>query len=99
MVELARKEFELNNQIIEKIFEDIKDYHTTPKEAARVAKKAEVDHLVLSHLSPAPDGYIAEQIFTRGLSKIFPDWTLAEDGTMVILPVNSEKIEITKISR
>jgi len=97
MVELARKELELNNQITEKLFEDIKDYHTTPKEAARVAKKAGVDHLVLNHLSPAPDGYIAEQIFTRGLSKIFPDWTLAEDGTMVILPANSDEIKITNV--
>jgi len=95
LVEIARKELELNNQVIEKIFEDIKSYHTTPKDAARIAKKANVNHLVLNHLSPAPDGFIAEQIFSRGIDKIFSDWTLAEDGTMVILPVGSNKISIT----
>ena len=97
LVEMAREELEISGQFNAKIMEDIKNYHSTPKEAARVAKKAEVDHLILNHLSPAPDGYIAEQIFTRGLSKIFPDWTLAKDGTMIILPINSIEIEITSI--
>jgi hypothetical protein len=38
-------------------------------------------------------------MFVRGVSKVRPDnWTLADDGTMAILPVGSEKVEITNIN-
>ena len=37
-------------------------------------------------------------MFVRGVNDIRKEWTLSEDGTLVILPLNSEKIEITKIN-
>jgi len=36
-------------------------------------------------------------MFVRGVNEIRKDWTLSEDGTMVILPLNSDEIEITSI--
>ena len=41
---------------------------------------------------------IMENMFVRGVNDIRRDWTLSKDGTMVILPFNSDKIEITKIN-
>ena len=32
------------------------------------------------------------------MNDIRKEWTLSKDGTLVILPLNSEKIEITKIN-
>ena len=75
---------------------DIKTYHTTPKDAARIAKKAEVKHLILNHLSPSPDGYVAKKFFSRGLDDIFENWTIAEDGMMVSLPVNNTEVNFSK---
>ena len=47
---------------------------------------------------PAPDSFIAKIIFVKGVSEVRPDnWTLADDGTIAILPVNSEDITITNI--
>ena len=80
-----------------KIMSDITTYHTTPIEAAEVANKANVGHLVFYHLTPAPRISLMEDMFVRGVNEIRKDWTLSEDGTMVILPLNSDKIEITSI--
>ena len=39
-----------------------------------------------------------KRMFVRGVNDIRKEWTLSDDGTLVILPPNSEKIEITKIN-
>jgi len=84
--------------MVSKIMQDVLDYHTTPVEAAEIANKANVKHLVFYHLNPAPRNSIMENMFVRGVNDIRGDWTLSKDGTMVILPFNSDKIEITKIN-
>ena len=86
------------NLMVSKIMQDVLDYHTTPVEAAEIANKANVKHLVFYHLNPAPRNSIMENMFVRGVNDIRGDWTLSKDGTMVILPFNSDKIEITKIN-
>lgn len=86
------------NLMVSKIMQDVLDYHTTPVEAAEIANKANVKHLVFYHLNPAPRNSIMENMFVRGVNDIRRDWTLSKDGTMVILPFNSDKIEITKIN-
>jgi len=80
-----------------KIMDDITTYHTTPLEAAEIANKANAKHLVFYHLTPAPRNAIMERIFLRGVNDIRDDWTLSKDGTMIVLPVNSDEIEITSI--
>ena len=58
----------------------------------------DVKELIFYHLIPAPDSFIAKIIFVKGVSEVRPDnWTLADDGTIAILPVNSEDITITNI--
>ncbi|MEE2691597.1 MAG: MBL fold metallo-hydrolase [Pseudomonadota bacterium] len=69
------------------ILADIPSYHTTPEEAARAANEAEVDWLVLTHLTPGPDNAIAERIFMRGVSKVRPgNIRVAKDRMLVVLP-------------
>jgi len=75
-----------------KAMADIKEYHTTLIEAADIANKANVKKLVFYHLTPAPRNYLTELIFVRGVNKVRKDWTLAKDGTLIVLPVNSEDI-------
>ena len=79
------------------IMSDILTYHTTPVEAAEVANEANVGHLVFYHLTPAPRNGLMANMFVRGVNEIRKDWTLSEDGTIVILPSNSDEIEITSI--
>ena len=88
----------IGNNLAAKIMADIVTYHTTPIEAAEIANQANVKHLVFYHLTPAPRNALMESMFVRGVNDIRKEWTLSEDGTLVILPLNSEKIEITKIN-
>ena len=75
------------NARVAKIMADIPDYHTSPEEAARAANEAGVEHLILNHLTPAPDNAVARRIFMRGVSKIRKkNVRLAEDRDLVLLP-------------
>ena len=70
-----------------KIMADIQDYHTSPADAARAANEANVDWLVLTHLTPPPDNKVRERIFMRGVSAVRSKGvTLAEDGMIISLP-------------
>ncbi len=83
---------------LSRVFYDIQDYHASPIEAAQAANEANVKELIFYHLIPAPQTFLAKIIFVRGVNEVRPDnWTLADDGTMAILPVNSEDITITNI--
>ena len=77
---------------------DIQNYHTNTIEVANIAKEANVGHLVYYHLIPAPRTNLVADIFTRGIDDILTNWTLSNDGTMVILPVDSKEIIITSIN-
>jgi len=85
------------NGLQAKVMADIKTYHTTLIEAAEIANKAEVKQLIFYHLTPAPRNYLTEKIFTRGVNQVRKNWVLSEDGTMVVLPVDSDEIIIDKI--
>jgi len=54
-----------------KLAKDATEYHTTPVEAAEVARDAGVHTLVLSHMVPGPPNWILERRFTRGMSDAF----------------------------
>jgi ribonuclease Z len=80
------------------IMADIQSYHIGPDEAADVANKAGVKLLVLYHLIPAPDNFMAKRIFTRGLDGArHGDWDLAEDGSLYTLSVGSTEVRIGRI--
>jgi len=84
--------------LLSRVFYDIQDYHASPIEAAQAANEANVKELIFYHLIPAPQTFLAKMIFVRGVNEVRPEnWTLADDGTIAILPVNSEDITITNI--
>jgi len=79
------------------VLDDITTYHTTLVEAAEIANEANVKKLFFYHLTPAPRNYIQEIMFVWGVDQVRKEWTLVEDGTLVILPVGSEEIIVTNM--
>lgn len=60
---------------------DVLDYHTSPADAVRVARAADVEMLVFTHLVPPVPLFIARQIFFQDLGdKGDLDVVLGEDG-------------------
>ena len=77
---------------------DIEDNHITPEQAARIANQAAVRLLAFYHLLPAPDGVLARRLFAQGISEVREgEWTIADDGTLYTLPLQSANIQIGRI--
>jgi ribonuclease Z len=95
---LQKAQKEIGNDRNAKIMFDIQDYHISPTDGARLAKEANAGHLVFYHLAPAPVIDLMATVFTRGVDEIFSEWTLSDDGTQIILPINSEEILISTIN-
>jgi ribonuclease Z len=73
-----------------KMARDILTYHTSPVEAADVAKAAGVKHLVLTHLVPAPTNFLTRRLFMAGMSNHFDGKiTLGSDGLELTLAPRS----------
>lgn len=76
-----------------KVMFDIPDYHTTPVEAAQVAAAANARHLMYYHVIPALPGPGMEALFLKGTDDAYQGpITLGEDGSVISLPANSDKI-------
>lgn len=76
------------------IMTDTLSYHTTPVEAAEIARAAGVKALVLTHLTQAGLPMFTPQAFTRGIETGGPlDWRLAKDGLTIELPAASSEIK------
>lgn len=57
------------------------DYHADTLELARTAQRADVRHLVLTHLIPAPDNLLARRMFVSGMADEYSgEITLGEDA-------------------
>lgn len=78
-----------------KIMADIPDYHTSPEDAARVARDAGVRHLVLYHLVPAPPVKLMERVFLGEATKRFDAIDIAYDGMRVSLPAGTRDIALS----
>ncbi|WP_304188411.1 MBL fold metallo-hydrolase [Phenylobacterium aquaticum] len=75
------------------ILGDTVSYHTTPVEAAEIAKLAGVKQLVLTHLTQAGLPFFTPEAFTKGIDAVgFPNWRLAKDGMTIDLPVGGDEI-------
>lgn len=82
------------------VMHDVQDYHISPEEAAGLANDAKVKLLVYYHLLPAPDGFLATQLFANGVKRVRPKgWTIADDGDLYTLPLNSDQIQQGRIDR
>ena len=80
--------------LVVKIAEDIPGYHTSPEDAAALAQRSGVDHLLLYHLVPPVPGLLFNRVFLGDARKNYSGpITLAEDGTLLFLPVGSDLIE------
>ena len=76
-----------------KILFDIQDYHTSPVNAAKIAKQAGASDLVLYHIVPMLPSDALIPMFVRGASDEFDGKiTVSEDGLIVRLPVDSDAI-------
>jgi ribonuclease Z len=73
-----------------KMAHDTLNYHTTPVEAAELARDAGVHTLVLTHLVPGPRNFLMRHMFLDGVSETFSgEVVLGEDGTRIDLPPKS----------
>jgi ribonuclease Z len=80
------------------IMHDIEDYHIAPEQAAQIANDVHAKLLVFYHLLPAPDGYIARRVFTRGIDEARRgDWTIADDGSLYTLPIGTDVVRIGRV--
>jgi ribonuclease Z len=66
---------------IAKLATDATEYHTTPVEAAEVARDAGVHTLVFTHMVPGPPNWLLERRFTAGVRDVFGgDVVAGRDG-------------------
>jgi ribonuclease Z len=72
---------------LNKIFNDIQDYHASPVEAAEIANIAGAKLLVLTHFTPPPNNPLVGWSFQRGVGAVRPKGVvMAEDGMLIVLP-------------
>jgi ribonuclease Z len=90
MVSVATSGIDNNASIVA---EDIKDYHITPEQAGIVASEAGIPVLVITHVLPPVPVEILVNPFLKDARKVYDGMLfMANDGTMVKIPVDSERI-------
>jgi ribonuclease Z len=79
---------------LEQLMKDITNYHTSPVEAAQIANKAEVGHLMLHHIAPPLPLPGLVDVFLKGTDKAFKGKIqVAKDGDMLTLPAGHKTIQ------
>jgi ribonuclease Z len=80
-----------------KITADIPEYHTTPVEAAELARASGARHLLFTHVVPPLPLPGLDAVFLEGVEDAFSGGvTLGRDGTLVSLPAGSDAIEVSR---
>lgn len=78
-----------------RIFADIPGYHTTPEQAAEIARDAGVGYLLLNHVVPALPVPGQQAAFLGSSGRIFSGpIRVGVDGDFVSMPAGSGKIEL-----
>jgi ribonuclease Z len=76
-----------------KIMGDILQYHASPEDAARIAEKAGVRHLLLTHIIPPLPASDLKAAFLGDSKKYYHGpITVGEDGMLFSLPAETQKI-------
>jgi ribonuclease Z len=84
----------MGNARMSSIMADTLSYHTTPVEAAEVARMAGVKRLVLYHITQAGLPMYNPETFTKGMDAGGPlDWRISKDGMTIELPANGTDIK------
>ncbi len=77
----------IGRQRLAKLARDTVNYHTSPVEAAEVARDAGVATLVFTHQVPGPRNVIMRRMFLAGVREVFSgEVVLGEDGMRFALP-------------
>ena len=93
---LAAKLAERGHPNTAQIMRDIQGYHSSPEDAARAAKEAGVQVLVLYHLVPPVPSTVIGPLFMGKAPSIFKGTLkLAEDGMIVSLPAASHAVKFS----
>ncbi|MEO8601752.1 MAG: MBL fold metallo-hydrolase [bacterium] len=75
---------------IGKMAHDTLDYHTSPVEAAELARDAGVHTLVFTHVVPGPRNFLMRHMFVAGVADVFNgEVVIGEDGQRFDLPPKS----------
>ncbi|HEV2531986.1 MBL fold metallo-hydrolase [Phenylobacterium sp.] len=83
----------LGNPRMSSVMTDTLSYHTTPVEAADIARAAGVKRLVLTHLTQSGLPMFTPEKFTQGMDAGGPlDWRLGKDGMTIELPAGTTDI-------
>jgi len=78
-----------NHHVSPAALDYIMETHTSTLEAATVASETGADQLVLTHIIPPLENWIAEKIFLIGIDELYDgDVILAEDGMRLYLAKN-----------
>ena len=84
----------LGNARMASLMTDTLSYHTTPVEAADIARMAGVKRLVLYHLTQAGMPFYTPESFTKGMDAGGPlDWRLSKDGMTIELLAGGSEIK------
>lgn len=93
---LGRKLAERGQANNARIMHDIQNYHASPEDAARAAKEAGVNTLVLYHLVPPLPSKLIEPMFLGKAPSIFGGTLLVgKDGMIISLPAGGKAVKIT----
>lgn len=77
-----------------KVFADIPDYHTTPEEAAEIARDAGVGYLLFNHITPPLPIPGLQQAFHGEAETIYKgDVRVGIDGDFISLPAGSKDMK------
>lgn len=87
----------VGNAVVAKVAADIPDYHTSPVEAAVIAREAGVGHLLFYHVVPALPLPGMDVLWLDGVTDEFTEFTLGQDGTVVSLPSDSDTIGVEQL--
>jgi ribonuclease Z len=80
-----------------KITTDIVNYHTTPEEAAEIARDAGVGHLLYYHIVPPLLLPPMVDIFVEGVADVYGGpVTVGTDGTLISLPAGTRDILLSE---
>lgn len=78
------------------IMHDIQGYHASPEDAARAAKEAGVNTLVLYHLVPPVPAKLIEPKFLGKAPAVFGGQLLiGHDGMIISLPANGKDVKVS----
>ncbi len=80
------------------IMSDIQNYHASPADAARAAREAGVQALVLTHLVPPLPSKLVEPMFLDDAPKQFPGTLkIGQDGMIVSLPAGGKADKFSQV--